>query len=312
MKFRKRLWLVMAALPVMLLFAVPFLVPQSLILAQIQLLATEQLKQQVHVGRARFFLLPWPHVAVNDVTVGRKPFLEIDSISVTPKFSSLLSEDKVIDTITLVGVRARQSLVSKIEKWMRLQSNASPSPVRVERIELRRADVLLTSLKLSGLDADLELGAGNVLQSASIRIDSDRVVLFITPGGRHHAMKLSARNWTLPGALPLHISALDAEGKLTPNAMTLPAFSGTLYDGSIRGGAVLNWKRNWTLNGNAEIRQVEVRHIVAMFSQDIALSGRLDAALTFKMQAPMAVHLLDAPDVEVVGLITDSRAFAGP
>lgn len=298
MMSRKRLWLFLAALLAVLL-AAPFLVPQSLILPQLQLFASRQLGEPVRVAGARIFLLPLPRVTLTHVIVGAKPFLEIDSITVAPKLSTLLSGEKTIETVTLTGITARQALMPRIEKWTQSQQHDSPATVRIETIALRGIDLALDSLKLSAIDADIELGAGNVLHSATLRVDKNHLLVFVTPGGRHHAVKLSARNWILPGPLPLHIETLDSTGKLTPDSMTLPAMRGAIYGGTFQGKAFLDWKRDWRLSGAAQVKQVEVSNIAAMYSNEIGISGRLDARSTFNLQAPLASQLADAPEVEV-------------
>jgi hypothetical protein len=80
--------------------------------------------------------------------------------------------------------------------------------------------------------------------------------------------------------------------------LTLATIEGRLYDGTASGKLNVGWSKEWTIAGNLDIRNVQIQPIVALFTRDTTISGRLTANPVVDMRAPSAAQLGEAVDVE--------------
>jgi uncharacterized protein involved in outer membrane biogenesis len=146
MRRKTRLALAASGALFLLLAAAPFLAPGRLFAPQLELAASEHLGEPVRVGAARLFLLPLPHVLITDVSIGRSSFVTLERFKLTPRLSTLFSDQKVLRLVELEGVRVGQKTLSRLERWTAKSATSGPSQVVVERVMLRRADLRLDSV----------------------------------------------------------------------------------------------------------------------------------------------------------------------
>jgi hypothetical protein len=298
MKSRKRLFIGIGV-AVAALLVLPFLIPLGHFIPEIERFASEQLKAPVKVESLSLFFLPLPHLTVTGIVVGKKPFLEVEKVIITPRLTSLFSSQKVISEISLYGVVIGQPLIAKASSWAGKSGGGGPATVRVERVEVRNAFVNLTDFKLRDIDLDLELTPESGLARAQVRADHGHLNATLVPEGGDLAVEIAARDWKLPAGPPLLVSSLNASGMLNPQqGLTLATIEGRLYDGTVSGKLNVGWSKEWSIAGNLDIRSVEIQPVVALFTKDTTISGRLTANPVVDMRAPSAAQLSDAVDVE--------------
>ena len=80
--------------------------------------------------------------------------------------------------------------------------------------------------------------------------------------------------------------------------LTLARIEGRLYDGTVSGKLNIGWAKAWAIAGSLAIQGVEIQPIVALYTKDTTISGRLTANPVVDMRAPTAAQLGDALDVE--------------
>ena len=298
MKFHQRIVLG-AVIMLAALFVVPLLLPLGHFIPQIERIASAQLKAPVKVSSLSLAFLPFPHLTVEGVAVGQKPFLEVATIVVTPRLTSLFSTPRVISEISMRGVVIGQPLIAKASAWASKSGSTEPAPVRVEHIEIRDAFVNLNDFKLRQIDVELDLTPEGGLASARVHADHDHVKATLVPRGKNFTVDITARDWKLPAGPPLLMTTLSASGTLNPQqGLALPAIEGRMYNGTVAGKLNIGWANEWTIAGNLDIRDVEIQSVVALFTKDTTISGRLTANPVVDMRAPSAAQLSEAVDVE--------------
>ncbi len=298
MNTRKRV-LLGAGIASIVLLILPYLIPLGIFIPEIELAATEKLKAPVKIASLRAYLLPYPHLTAGGITIGKKPFLEVEKIIVTPAVTTLFSSQKVIREISLHGVVAGQPLIAKASAWGSAPAGKGPAAVRVERIELRDAFVNLNDFKLRSIDLDLELTPESRLAKAQLRADQGHVTADLVPKGRDFAVNITAHDWKLPAGPPLLIASLTASGTLNlQKGLALSSIDARLYEGGAKGKLDVGWEKDWSIIGNLDIREVEIKPVVALFTKSTTISGRLTANPVLDMRAPTAAQLAAAIDVE--------------
>lgn len=303
MKVKKRL-MTGALAVIAVLFTAPLLLPANLFVPQVEQLASEALKDTVRVGGVGLTLLPVPGVTLRDIAVGKRAYLQVEKLSLTPQLSAVFAQHKVIRRIELSGVRIRRPFFAKLEQLGSGRGD-SAQPVDVRHLSLRRVHLDLGEVTVGGMEADVELAPNNALRSILARSSGDRLRLSVQPRGETYALKVLARDWRLPAGPPLTIAALEADGELNASGLTLLAVRGRFYDGELFGRFSLSWTPSWRLAGQFELKQVDLKPIAALYSQEAAISGRLAATGVIDMQAPSAAALARSPGMEIDFSVSD-------
>jgi hypothetical protein len=105
------------------------------------------------------------------------------------------------------------------------------------------------------------------------------------------------------------LSSLDASGIVNADGLVFSAIDGRLYDGTLAGKLTVGWKKEWTISGNLDVRQVEIGPVVALYSKETTISGRLVANPAIDMRAPSASQLADAISVEADFKVEDGVLY---
>jgi hypothetical protein len=295
MSRKSRLALAISGVLLLLLLVVaPFLVPGRLYAPQLELAASEQLGERVQIGEARLLLLPFPRVVISDISIGRKPFVTVQRLKLTPRLLTLFSDQRVLRIVELEGVWVGQKAMSRLQRWTARSAASGPAQVVVERVVIRRAELRLDSVALRGADADVRLRPDGTLESALVHLDNQRLRLTLEPSGKDTQVLLAAENWRLPTGPGIVFTNLEARGTLDRFGLNLPVIQGRIYGGSLVGKAKLGWKREWTLSGEAEIKNVNVEPLAALYTRETAISGRLGAVSAFRSSAASAADLAGA------------------
>jgi uncharacterized protein involved in outer membrane biogenesis len=288
-------WVVGVALFVLVLIAVPFLVPVSGFIPELEGIASEKLGQPVTIDDLRLHLLPTPRVVANGITVGKRLDVTIGELEIVPDLMSFASGPRTIRLIQAERVYVEQSALA-IPKGM--PKGQGGEPIRVERLVLKDVTFNHSKFRLPQFDADVALGERFALEHALLET-SDGSMRLELDGDK--AFTLTARQWTLPAAAaPLKFEALAVQGTLKGEQLDLTKIEGLLYGGKIAGTARASWAKQWQLTGKAKLAGVDLVPVQQALGKKAKLSGRLKADAAFSSRARTAGQLggalaLDGP-----------------
>jgi hypothetical protein len=305
MKFARR-WLYGAAILVVFLLAFPYVIPLGGYIPRIEGVVSERIGVPVKVETLQLFLLPRPHLVVSGISAGRNAVVTVERIVIIPDLVSLFGPQKVIRELRLEGVVARRSLLSRIASLTGRNHTGEPAPVKVERIRVQDAEIRLDRFNLRKLEFDVELTSEGTLGSLVVRMDGGHLQLNLKPNGNAFATEIVATDWKSPVGPPLMVTSLKAGGMLGSEGLMLPEIEALLYGGRANGKLSVGWGKEWSVQGQFYIHEVEVQPVVALFASHTVISGRLSAQPTIDMHAPTAAQLAQALDVE-----TDFRLEKG-
>lgn len=296
MKWLKR-GLVLLVVVLILLVGLPFLIPLSTYIPQIEKLAGEKLQEPVKIGSLQVSLVPLPHVSLRDIVVGEKAEIRIGAISVFPAVNTLFDPVRVLRKIELDTVVIKQEILAKAPLWAK--SDGSPSVVKVEKVLLSHVTLEAPAMKLGPLSMAVNLADSGGLADALINSDDGKLKLAVRPEQDIYRLDLSASKWQPPAGPALVFDELHIQGEASPADLKLKQIDGKLYGGSIRGRSTLGWKDNWRMDGKLQAQQIELQRLVPVFTKDVAVSGRLNATADFAASARNAGQLFDAPRATV-------------
>ncbi len=302
MKWIKRIAIVLGIV-LAVLAAAPFLITLDDYIPRIENEVSAKLKEPVSIRQLRFSALPLPHVKADGITVGKTEDLKVGTVIVRPDLWSLTEPVKVIKSIDIQGLVLTQKGADKIPDWV--AGDAKPgapdkaAPVRVESIRFDNAMIKLSKLSFGPFDARINLNRAGKPTDASITSHDGKLKAFIKPDKPDfYLIDVSAQAWQLPVGPAIVFDELHIKGITTSKQLQLGDIRARLYGGSVEGRAELGWQKGMQLKGNLNVRRVELKSLVPLFSPKTRMSGRLDAKPVFSASAPNAAQLLNALRLE--------------
>jgi uncharacterized protein involved in outer membrane biogenesis len=281
-------WLVGVVLFGLVSIAVPFLVPVSGFIPELEVIASEKLGQPVAIDDLRLHLLPTPRVVANGIAVGRKLDVTIGELEIVPDLMSFVSGPRTIRLIQAERVDVEESALV-IPKGMPKKQGGEP--IRVRRVVLKEVNFHHSKFRVPQFDADVALGEGFALEQAlletrdgSMRLEVDAAKSFAFTG----------KQWTLPAGAPLKFDALVVRGTLKGGQIDLTKIEGLLYGGKIAGTARASWTKQWQVSGQAKLAGVDLVPVQEALGRAAKLSGRLKADAAFSSRAKTPGQLRNA------------------
>jgi hypothetical protein len=278
--------------------AVPFLVPVSHFIPELERLAAEKLGRPVSVDDLVLHLFPAPRVVATGISVGNGQ-VTIGELEIVPDLMSVVSGPRTIRVISAERVEVQEAALS-IPRGMP-KAKSGGAPIVVHRLLL--ADVKLTHSKftLPLFDVDVALGPGLRVEHAWFETRDRNLRLEVQPApGEGVAMVLTARDWILPAGAPLLFETLTAEGALKGGELDIGRIEGLLYGGKVAGSAQISWAKQWQLSGKAALAGVDLVAVQQALGKPGKLSGRLKADAAFSSTTKTA------------GLLREGLVLDGP
>ncbi len=302
MKWLKRILIALAAL-LALAAALPLFISLDDYIPRIEKEVSARLKEPVSIKSIKFALLPLPHVTVHGIAIGRNDEFKLGKVAVTPDLISLLQPTKVIKSIEIDSPALTQQAIDKISVWSKPDAAKAPQQVAQVRIESIRIDNALVKFgkgSFGPFDARVNLDSEGVPVDALIATRDGKLKALIRPDKSKYLIDATAKSWTLPVGPPLLFDELIIKGVATPNDANLGEVSARLYGGTAAGRISIKWQKGLQLNGNLDIRALELRQVTSMLSPATRFSGKLDAKPAFSAAAASADQLVNALRLETL------------
>jgi hypothetical protein len=294
-------WLTRIGVAVVVLVGVLALVPLFVSLEDyVPVLEKElsvRLGMPVSIDELDGALLPYPHVKVEGVALGKSEDITVGKITLTPDVWSLLSSTKVIRTLELEDVTLSQQALGALVDLAQRDSGGGGT-LRVERIKLTTALVKLEPGSFGPFDATVELGSDGEKGEVKLATQDGALDLRLSPIEKRYAIQLTAKSWTPPVRPAIKFDSLEVKGAATTSGVELNDINAQLYGGTASGTVSVSWEEGVGLKGRLDIKQMELQDVVALLSPKTRVSGRLTASPAFTAHASKAAQLDEALRLE--------------
>ncbi len=293
MKKYKRI-LIVALIVLIVLVVIPFLIPMSSYITQAEQAASDALGVPVKIGGLRVAVLPTPRLNVSDVVVGSNEDFTVENVAVIPSMFSLFSDVKTISSLQLKRPVMKKSALDIIASLGKDgEEKTGPATVTIREIGIQKAKLVWPDMELPEINVDVLMTPDNKPESAQIATVDGKVKIDLIPEEGRQLITMTARSWTLPVGTPLLIDKLDGEMVLVDSRLDIQKLDIELYEGKVSTNAVLNWQKNWALNGKLNVAGVEVAKPVSLVSKSTQLSGKLSGDGSYKASADEPAKLMD-------------------
>jgi len=299
----RRLKRILIALAVLLVIAgaLPFFISLNDYIPRIEKEVSARLKEPVSIKSIKFTALPLPHVTVDGITIGKADDIKLGKVRVTPDLFSLLQSTRVIKSIEIDSLVLTRKAIDRIPAWAKSDDTRSPQAapqVRVESIRLDNAVVRLEKVDFGPFDVRVRLDSKGEPEDVSITTQDGKLKALIKPDKSNYLIEASAKSWTLPVGPALVLDELIIKGVVTLNDASLGEVSAKLYGGTAIGKTMISWQKGLQLDGNLDVRQLELQKVASILSPGTHVSGKLSAKPVFSASAVAADQLMNALRLE--------------
>lgn len=286
-------------LPIVLLHVMSL----NIFIPPIEKLASDRMGEPVSIHSMRASLWPAPHLQLDGVTIGKLRDIKIPTVRVMPELAAFFAETKAIKSIEAESLAIDQDALSRVIAWV--GPGDSTAKTQVRRIALKTATIEVKGLPLPPLAVDVALTATGQFERANIRSTDKKIEVAITPKNNGFEVNIAANDWQPPLWPRLTFSELRAKAVATSEGMTFSEIEGRLYGGKAKGRATVKWGDSWSAEGDLKIENILLSEAIPALTNDIALTGKLDAKTVYSMQAGDLGTLFESPRVQANFSIRD-------
>ena len=297
MKWLKRIGIALGVL-ILVLAVIPFFISVNDYIPRIEKAASERLKEPVKIEKLSLALLPFPHLTVDGITVGKTQDLTVGKVVATPELWSLFGTPKIIRTLEINHLVLTQAGFDKIPEWTKTDKPDEPAAVVIQSIKLDDATLKLAKTTFGPFDARLVMTAGG-LDSASIEARDGKLKAFVKPEGKDkYLIDASAKSWKVPAGAAILFDELNIKGTATTAEANLSEIRAKLYGGTVTGKTTIGYKKGMQVKGNLAVSQVEIKPVLQALGRPATLSGKVTANPAFSASAASAEQLINALRLE--------------
>jgi uncharacterized protein involved in outer membrane biogenesis len=164
--------------------------------------------------------------------------------------------------------------VRRITTWGQVEGKGQAA--EIQNVKLRSVK-LDTKPTIEPFDANLGFSRTGVLQSAQLQGAGGRWNLGLRPSEKGTDIDFSARNWVLPLGAAIPVSDVTLKGTLANGEILVPEFEASALEGKVNGTLRVNWASGPVkLESDLALAKVSAKDLVAVFTKDIAVTGKLD------------------------------------
>lgn len=290
--------------PALILLAALILLPLVLLqvmslnifIPSIEKLASDRMREPVFIQSLRASLWPAPHLQLEGVSIGKLRDIKIPLVRVMPELTDFFGATKTIKTVEVESLAIDQDALARVIAWVGTGSDSEK--IRIRRIAIKTATLGVKGIPLPPFEVDIALAATGKFERATLRSADKKIEVAITPKNDGFEVDIAANNWQPPPWPNLIFTELHAKAMATSGGMKFSEIGGRLYNGKAKGSATLAWSDLWSAAGYLDIENIFLAEAVPALTNDIALSGRLDAKTTYSMQARDLGTLFDNPRIK--------------
>jgi hypothetical protein len=272
--------------------------------AKVERAMSAWLNDDVSIASLTFSLLPTPHLKLEGFAVGKLLDAKATHGRIYLDITSLFGDRVSINSIELDNVTLSNDAVRRITTWGRTADGKAKSG-EIDSIVLRGVK-LDVKPPIDPFDATLSFSPEGALRQARLAGAGGRWNLNMKPAGAAWDLDFSARNWTLPLGAAIPVSDVSLKGTLAGSEITVPEFEASSLGGKVNGTLRVNWASGPVkLDSDLALAKVSAKELVAVFTKDIAVTGKLDGNFNFATEAPTVATLLATPRVQGKFRLTD-------
>ncbi len=296
-------WTVTSMLMILLvLIAIPFLVPMNSYKPALESQLSHLMQRPVMIGSLRLEILPTAGLSAEGISAWSKEAgrgeIFIKAMRLEIDLPRLLFEGiPSIRQIRVEGLAANQRFIDTALKEFTRQGAHETSFTRLERLTARNVTVRMNDGHMLGpYWLDITLTPEYAVERAKLGRMDRSLKIKLTRAPQGYRVRMDASDWTLPVSPPLHFNHIQAHGTLDSEGLRLEHVETRAYQGRLEGSADITWQQGWRLTARTSLRSIQMEPLVSLFGGG-GFRGWFSGDLNILMSAPRAGQLLQDPRI---------------
>ncbi|MDP2241251.1 MAG: AsmA-like C-terminal region-containing protein [Burkholderiales bacterium] len=270
-------------------------VPLTGQIVSVQQIMAQRLQQPVTISDMRYALFPTPHLKLERVGIGKLQEIKIGSIVANVWPTTLLAEQKDIDSIEVNSVDMDQNALSMFPGWIKPVTGANN--LRVGKVIITAVRLAAKSLEVPVFNADITLERNGTLKKALI--SDGKLRMDLAPSDQGWRINATASNWRLPFGPQIEFDNLTLTAFIDGQKADIKGIEGHFGRGTITGSASASWDADIRMSGDISLSNGDLGKYLGVFTRDFAATGTLNLTATYDLQAASLTALFNQPRVEV-------------
>lgn len=259
------------------------LFPYDSYLPKVEAAFTQASGKQVKVRSMHLSAYPKPALLLADVRIGSgKDEIRIAEMQLQPVIGTLTAAKTIFRDVVLSGVTLPAEMIAGLPSVF--SSAAKPaSGAGVEHVRFEKTDVSFVGLGFSGMEGEVQLSAGGLFQSLSLRSADRSLSLEAKPVAQRLDVSLEGFAWRPVQNSPFLFDSANMKGSLENGVFTIRSMELRLFDGLIQGVAVLQANTKPSLSGEIVFERINAARLGDALGIGQQFIGETAGKLRFSM-----------------------------
>ncbi len=292
-KRRKPIFKTLVVTVVLLLIAalgLVHVVPMRSLAVKVEQALSKWLHDDVSIASTTFRLVPTPHLRVENVAIGKLLDAKAAVGRIYLDLPTIFGDKLSINRLEFEGVTVSAEAVQRMPTWGNPEGKSEIGSVNSIELKNVKLDV---KPAIDAFNADLSFDKKGELRSA--RMTAATWTASMKPGEGGIDLDVDLRNYVLPAGIPVAIGSATLKGKWSGNQIVVPEFEGSAMDGKVNGTLKVTWGQGVRLESDLALSRVSAKELVATFTKDIAVTGRVEGNFQIATEGASPETLFQAP-----------------
>lgn len=258
----------------------------------------QSLGRPVVVGGIRGEIYPKPGLVLTEVKIGSDDSaLRIGEVRVLPDPQTFFEPKVSLSQVVLSGVTVPVELIGGLPKVFASLSSPT-SRFGIKSVRFEKAAVSFAGLELRDMEGDLQQENTGALRNLQFRLLDRSLNLVVKPVGSGADLSLEALAWRPSETSRLLITSATLKGTYEDGALTFRETELHVFDGVVKGVAILRAEKSRSLVGELEYERIDAARLGEVLGVGQIVSGSASGSLRFSALAEHWASIFAAMDGE--------------
>lgn len=230
------------------------------------------------VGGVAFSIWPKPQLVLTQVTVGSD--LQVGEVRIDRPYQLLGSSPHHLSSVSLVQSSIPVARLLSLPALNR--DFGQLSGFTVDHVRLSGATFMAApGVGLNDIEGDIRFADTGKLDKASLQSADRSLLIEAKPGTTGVDLQIEGRAWK-PAGSAMSFDALQANGVLEKNRLTVRNIDTTFLGGLLKGQWQLDWSNALTMNGEGQLTRLDTRKLAAALVPPLKLEGDFGGQLRLR------------------------------
>ena len=255
-----------------------YLTPLDAYVPEIEQALTDNFDEPVKIHHLKLEALPLPHMTLEDVAIGDKSALSLQSVGIYFDLWSLLRSQRVIRRLALNRGSVTEEQLAKILAWVPSSSSVPEATLRLDELQFNDIRVVMPGLTLEPMRGQVNFASDSSLSRAWIVLPRQQgVVQFYPRPGGGYQVDAGLQYWSLPGYPEWVADSLSIKGVLADDQFKIDNFSARMLGAQVDGTAHLAWQPDWQAEVQLNEFGGDLERLLPLLGVHVKAAGMLRA-----------------------------------